>query len=81
MIRYSDLVSYTKEHHISWHTDLFEVLRGFFEEYSPSPSPQASQILVSPYEEVELFMNAATRFKEPEDGEYSVQDLIKLFST
>lgn len=81
MIRYSDLVNYTKEHHISWHTDLFEVLRGFFEEYSHSPSSQASQTLVSPYEEVELFMNTAIGFKEPEDGEYSTQDLLNLFST
>ena len=37
MIKYSDLVSYIKENHINWNTDLFEVLRGFFEQYSQPP--------------------------------------------
>ena len=73
MIRYSDLVSYTKENHISWNTDLFDVLRGFFNQYSPqssfSPTPLQQEIIF-PTEE----------FKEPEDGEYSIDDVLNLLS-
>lgn len=33
MIKYTDLVDYTKREHVNWNTDLFEVLRGFFEQF------------------------------------------------
>ncbi len=73
MYKYSDLVSYTKENHISWNTDLFDVLRGFFEQYSPqqlpSPTPLQQEIIFSTKD-----------FQEPEDGEYSINDLLNLFS-
>lgn len=75
MIKYGDLVQYIKDNHINWNTDLFDVLKGFFEQYSqqlPTPSqPPVQQELVFPSEE----------FKEPENGEYTNKDLINLFST
>ena len=73
MIKYADLVAYIKENHINWNTDLFDVLRGFFQDYSsPIPSdPPIQQKLIFPTEE----------FIEPENGEYSTQDLINLFNT
>ena len=74
MIRYSDLVEYIKRNHVNWNQDLFDVLRGFFEEYS---QPH----LTHSYEKVELFMHSAIKPKEPKDGEYTTQDLIGLFST
>ena len=71
MIRYSDLVSYTKENHISWNTDPFDVSRGFFNQYSSqsslSPTPLQQEIIFSSEE-----------FKEPEDGEYSINNLLNL---
>jgi len=75
MIKYSHLVQYIKENHINWDTDLFEVLRDFFNQYSPPtnspPLPSSSSsISYSP-----------STFIEPEDGEYSIQDLINLLST
>lgn len=73
-------MEYIKRNHINWNQDLFDVLRGFFEEYSHSPSPQIPHLAHS-YEEVELFMHSATKFKEPKDEEYTTQDLIDLFST
>jgi hypothetical protein len=79
MIRYSDLVQYTKENHVNWSTDLFDVLKGFFEEYSSHdyspPLPQPSYPLI----QQEIIM--PKDFKEPENGEYTTQDLINLFST
>ena len=79
MIRYAELVDYIKRNHVNWNTDLFDVLKGFFEEYSshdylPPPllsTPPVQQELVFPSKE----------FKEPADGEYTTDDLINLFST
>lgn len=73
MIKYGDLVQYTKENHVNWDTDLFSVLRGFFEQYSPTPTPP------SLVQQELVFSDKG--FEEPEDGEYTTQDLIKLFST
>ena len=73
MIKYGDLVQYTKENHVNWDTDLFSVLRGFFEQYSPFPT-----LSNSPIQQEVIFSN--DDFKEPQDGEYTVQDVISLFS-
>ena len=75
MIKYGDLVQYTKENHVNWDTDLFSVLRGFFDsKYSPPPQP-----LNTPIQQEILF--PIQEFKEPIDGEYTQQDLMNLFST
>jgi len=79
MIRYAELVDYIKRNHVNWNTDLFDVLRGFFEEYSrhdyspppPLSTPPVQQEFIFPSEE----------FKEPADGEYTTQDILNLFST
>ena len=73
MIKYGDLVQYTKENHVNWDTDLFSVLRDFFEQYSPSPT-----LSNPPIQQEIIFSNED--FKEPKDGEYTTQDLINLFS-
>lgn len=77
MIKYAELVEYIKRNHVNWNTDIFEVLRGFFEEYSshdysplPPSTPPIEQELIMPKD-----------FKEPENGEYTTDDLINLFST
>ena len=79
MIKYGDLVQYIKDNHVNWNTDLFDVLRGFFEslpsqKYSPQLPPPSKPI------QQELTFPAGD-FKEPEDGEYTTQDLINLFSS
>ena len=86
MIRYSDLVDYIKKNHVNWNQDLFDVLRGFFEEYSqphsPSSTPPVQQTPIDSYSYTNDFMRITTgKFREPEDGEYSTQDLLDLFST
>ena len=75
MIKYEDLVEYIKRNHISWNRDLFDVLRGFFEEYSqqpplPSPTPSQQELIFEHKE-----------FKAPDNGEYTPNDLIDLFNT
>ena len=77
MIKYAELVDYTKRNHVNWNTDLFDVLKGFFEEYSShdylSPPPSTLSI------EQELIL--PKKFEEPAGGEYSTQDVLNLFST
>ena len=73
MIKYGDLVQYIKDNHVSWNTDLFDVLRGFFDKYSEPNIPS------SPTQQEILFLSE--EFKEPADREYSMDDTLKLFST
>ena len=75
MIRYADLVDYIKRRHINWNTDLFEVLRGFFNEYS---QPQAPSPTFPVQEELNF---SPGKFVPPENGEYTTEDLLNLFST
>ena len=77
MIRYSDLVQYTKENHVNWNADLFDVLRGFFDSYNQKYSPPPSS---TPPIQQELTLSSK-EFKEPVDGEYTTQDILNLFST
>ena len=86
MIKYAQLVDYIKRNHVNWNTDLFDVLRGFFEEYSqphsPSSTPPVQQTSIDPYNHTNDFMRITTgKFREPEDGEYTTEDLLNLFST
>ena len=79
MIKYGDLVQYIKDNHINWNTDLFEVLRGFFEQNSKSLLSMPSS-LPSPTSEEQVIFERRV-FVEPEDGEYTSEDLLNLFST
>ena len=77
MITYGDLVQYTKDNHINWDTDLFEVLREFFEQYSSQVSEYP--LPYSPSEVTVIFPKG--EFVEPIDGEYTSEDLLNLFNT
>jgi len=78
MIRYAELVDYIKRNHVNWDTDLFSVLRGFFEQYSSHGySPQLPPSTSSVKQEFIL----PKKFKEPANEEYTTEDLIDLFST
>jgi hypothetical protein len=75
MIRYSDLVQYIKDNHVSWNRDLFDVLRAFFEDYSQSaPLPSSAPVQQEPVIEHK-------EFSEPVNGEYSINDLFDLFNS
>ena len=80
MIRYAELIEYIKENHINWNIDLFEVLRGFFEQ-----KPQSQVLLPSQPIQQELSWEVpevltAEKFEAPADGEYSVDKVLELFS-
>ena len=76
MIKYAQLVDYIKANHVNWNTDLFEVLRGFFEQYTQSLQYSLPPPPISP---TQLFPKQ--QFKEPKEREYTIQDLINLFSS
>ena len=79
MIRYGELVDYIKKNHVSWNTDLFEVLKGFFEEYYPPHSPHhPTSPSYAPHQEELNFSHR--EFTPPDNGEYTSEDLINLFS-
>ena len=80
MIRYGELVKYIKDNHVSWNTDLFDVLKGFFEEYSPPP-PSPSPHDAPYYPSEDTVIPQKREFREPEEGEYNTNDLLDLFST
>lgn len=87
MIPYSELVQYIKDCHVSWNTELFEVLRGFFEardrKYSIpllSPPPSSSPPPRRPTVTQTSFL-PEKEFKHPDNGEYSTQDVCSLFDT
>ena len=48
MPKYFEIVRYVKENHVDWNTDVFDILKGYFSEYSPQvlPSPSDDVILV-----------------------------------
>jgi hypothetical protein len=81
MIRYGELVKYIKDNHVSWNTDLFDVLKGFFEEYYSPPPPHTSPHNTSYYPSEDTVILQEKGFREPEDGEYNTNDLLELFST
>lgn len=81
MIRYGELVKYIKDNHVSWDTDLFDVLKGFFEEYYSPPPPRTSPHSASYCPSEDTMIPQRREFREPEGGEYNTNDLLELFST
>ncbi len=81
MIRYGELVKYIKDNHVSWNTDLFDVLKCFFEEYYSPPPPSPSPHGASYYPSEDTMIPQRREFREPENGEYNTNDLLNLFST
>jgi hypothetical protein len=81
MIKYGDLVQYIKDNHINWNTNLFDVLEGFFEEYSQSSLPTSPHQCEEVYPlQQELAFPLQQDWQPPPDGEYSPQDVLNLFS-
>ena len=75
MPKYFEIVRYVKENHVDWNTDVFDILKGYFSEYSP-------QVLPSPSDDVILVPDDIyTEFREPDNKEYSIQDVLDLFGS
>ena len=66
MITYSDVANYVRENKVDGNTDIFELIRDIVNQYSPPSIPSL------PLQQELIF---------PEDGEYTIQDTLNLFST
>ena len=89
-MKYAKIVQYVKENHISWDTDIFDILKNY----------TTSQL--SPVERKEMdedravlshtikgqnditptsssLLEVEDTYKEPPNGEYSFEDVIELF--
>ena len=69
-MRFVDLVNFVKENNCDWNIDIFDILKDFYNRYSNSQCPIVEQEIIFPTED----------FQEPEKGEYTIEDLLKLFS-
>ena len=76
MIRYKDLVEYIKSHHVNWDTELFCVLRDFFDQYYSQPASPTP-----PVDAMTRQAQIAMGYKPPVSGEYTSEDLMELFNT
>ena len=77
MPRYFEIVEYVKENHVDWNTDVFDVLKGYFSKYFPQALPSPSDdVILTPDD-----MFSHNEFHEPEDKNYSIQDVLDLFGS
>ena len=89
-MKYAKIVQYVKENHISWDTDIFDILKEYTSQLPPvekkeikQTSPELSytikgqdstDTISSPLLEVK------GDYQMPPGGEYSFEDVIELFS-
>ena len=71
MIRYVDIVNYVKENRVNWNTDVFDILKGYFSQYSEE------SIQDEPVQQ-EIIFPSDEGFTPPKDGHYSVEDVLNL---
>ena len=89
-MKYARIVQYVKENHVSWDTDIFDILKDYTESLLPpiegneigkdravlsaNQGPEQSLPIYSSLLEVE------DSCQIPPNGEYTFEDLIELFS-
>ena len=88
-MKYAHIVQYVKDNHISWDTDIFDILKDYTES------------LLSPVEKIEIeedqavltnnqgserspaihssLLEVADSYQMPPNGEYTFEDVIELF--
>ena len=88
-MKYAHIVQYVKDNHISWDTDIFDILKNYTES------------LLSPVEKIEIeedravlannqgseqsptihssLLGVADSYQMPHKGEYTFEDVIELF--
>lgn len=88
-MKYAHIVQYVKDNHISWDTDIFDILKDYTES------------LLSPVEKIEIeedravlannqgseqssaihssLLEVADSYQMPHKGEYTFEDVIELF--
>jgi hypothetical protein len=90
-MKYAKIVQYVKENHISWDTDIFDILKDYTEGLRPPVENKEYEETNSVLSHTIKGQNTAdtisspllevkSHYQIPANGEYSFEDVIELFS-
>ena len=90
-MKYSKIVQYVKENHISWDTDIFDILKDYTSGLQPPVESNNKEgdcaVLSHTIKDQNntppihsSLLEARNPYKVPNGGEYTFEDVIELFS-
>ena len=89
-MKYAYIVQYVKENHISWDTDIFDILKEYTSQLSPVERKEMdedravlSHTIKGQSEDHPIhssLLEVKGDYQMPLNGEYSFEDVIELFS-
>ena len=88
-MKYAHIVQYVKDNHISWDTDIFDILKDYTSQLSPVERKEMDEdraVLThtikgqsEDYPIHSSLLEVTGDYKMPLNGEYSFEDVIELF--
>ena len=87
-MKYAKIVEYVKENHISWDTDIFDILKEYTSQLSPVEKIEiegdravlsTNQGLEQPQAIHSSLLEVGDSYQMPPNGEYTFEDVIELF--
>lgn len=88
-MKYAKIVQYVKENHISWDTDIFDILKEYTSQLSPVERKEMdedravlSHTIKGQSEDYPIhssLLEVKGDYQMPPNGEYSFEDVIELF--
>ena len=90
-MKYAKIVQYVKENHISWDTDIFDILKSYTEGNLPpieKKNKEEDEAVLSHTIKGQSqatpisssLLGVTSPYQMPANGEYSFEDVIELFS-
>ena len=87
-MKYAKIVQYVKENHISWDTDIFDILKDYTSQLPPVEKKEmdedravlsANQGSEQPQAIHSSLLEVGDSYQMPPNGEYTFEDVIELF--
>jgi hypothetical protein len=89
-MKYAKIVQYVKENHISWDTDIFDILKEYTSKLPPVERKEMDEDRAVLSHTIKgqgdfnpihsSLLGATGDYQIPPDGEYSFEDIIELFN-
>ena len=90
-MKYAYIVQYVKENHISWNTDIFDILKSYTKDLRPPVEKKnkaesgavLSHTIKGQSQDTSYLsslLEAKIPYQMPANGEYSFEDVIELFN-
>jgi hypothetical protein len=89
-MKYAKIVQYVKENHISWDTDIFDILKEYTSQLPPVEKKEIEQgspelsLTIKGQDSIDTISSPLLEVKDgykiPDNGEYSFEDVINLFT-